>query len=48
VDEGLTNATVEDVPVEVDVVVDAAAKPRKKRVALTYTAKQGKTGSAKK
>jgi hypothetical protein len=46
VDEGLTNATVEDVPVEVD--VDAAAKPRKKRVALTYTAKQGKTGSAKK
>lgn len=47
-DEGLVDATLENVPVEVDVVVDAAAKPRKKRVALTYTAKQGKTGSAKK
>lgn len=47
VDEGLVDATVQKVPVEVDVEVDAAAKPRKKRVALTYTAKQGKTGSAK-
>jgi hypothetical protein len=46
-DEGLVDATVEEVPVEIDVVVDAAAKPRRKLVALPYTAKQGSSGRTK-
>ena len=47
VDEGLTNATVDELPVQIRVEVTLDGKKKPKVQAQTYTAKAGKTGKTK-